>query len=134
MVKIRVSSKEEALEIIKNKTMAFKTKYQILKDVIILHPEILLKSKQPDTAILYYLQRFKGISTELRIEEFEERMIPLSTIRNFRQNLILEFKKDGIWLDSFENIENKAMYIKKVLLVLSPHKTTDISITTNPSL
>ena len=113
MVKIRVSSKEEALEIIKNKTMAFKTKYQILKDIIISHPEILLKSKQPDTAILYYLQRFKGISTELKIEEFEERMIPLSTIRNFRQNLILEFKKDGIWLDSFNKIDDKATYIKK---------------------
>ena len=110
---MRVSSKEEALEIIKNKTMAFKTKYQILKDVIILHPEILLKSKQPDTAILYYLQRFKGISTELRIEEFEDRMIPLSTIRNFRQNLIIELKKDGIWLDSFDKIEDKATYIKK---------------------
>ena len=52
MVKIRVSSKEEALEIIKNKTMAFKTKYQILKDVIILHPEILLKSKFIDTSDL----------------------------------------------------------------------------------
>ena len=49
---MRVSSKEEALEIIKNKTMAFKTKYQILKDIIISHPEILLSSKQPDTAIL----------------------------------------------------------------------------------
>ena len=110
---MRVSSKEEALEIIKNKTMAFKTKYQILKDVIILHPEILIKSKQPDTAILYYLQRFKGISTELRIEEFEDRMIPLSTIRNFRQNLIIELKKDGIWLDSFDKIEDKATYIKK---------------------
>ena len=110
---MEVSSKDELLKIIKNKTMDFKTKYQILKDIIILHPEILLKSKQPDTAILYYLQRFKEISTKLKIEEFEERMIPLSTIRNFRQNLIVEFKKDGIWLDSFENIENKATYIKK---------------------
>ena len=65
MVKMRVSSKEEVLEIIKNKTMAFKTKYQILKDVIILHPEILIKSKQPDTAILYYK---KGRSIRIRIE------------------------------------------------------------------
>ena len=110
---MEVSSKDELLEIIKNKTMNFKTKYQILKDIIILHPEILLKSKQPDTAILYYLQRFKGISTKLRIEEFEERMIPLSTIRNFRQNLIIELKKDEIWLDSFDKIEDKATYIKK---------------------
>ena len=110
---MEVSSKDELLKIIKNKTMDFKTKYQILKDIIISHPEILLKSKQPDTAILYYLQRLKEISTKLKIEEFEERMIPLSTIRNFRQNLILEFKKDGIWLDSFKNIEDKATYIKK---------------------
>ena len=110
---MEVSSKDELLEIIKNKTMNFKTKYQILKDIIILHPEILLKSKQSDTAILYYLQRFKGISTKLRIEEFEERMIPLSTIRNFRQNLIIELKKDEIWLDSFDKIEDKATYIKK---------------------
>ena len=29
---MRVSSKEEALEIIKNKTMAFKTKYQKIED------------------------------------------------------------------------------------------------------
>ena len=65
--------------------------------------------------ILNHIKINELISTsgQLKIEEFEERMIPLSTIRNFRQNLILEFKKDGIWLDSFENIENKAMYIKK---------------------
>ena len=81
--------------------------------VILINAKLLLKSKQPDTAILYYLQRFKGISTELRIEEFEDRMIPLSTIRNFRQNLIIELKKDGIWLDSFDKIEDKATYIKK---------------------
>ena len=110
---MKIDNTQEILEAIRNKTRNLKTKHNILKSIIVSHPEILLKSKQPDTAILYYLQRFKGISTELRIEEFEDRMIPLSTIRNFRQNLILEFKKDGIWLDSFENIENKAMYIKK---------------------
>ena len=47
---------------------------------------------------------------KIRVSSKEE---ALEIIRNFRQNLILEFKKDGIWLDSFENIENKAMYIKK---------------------
>ena len=110
---MKIDNTNEILEVIRNKTRNLKTKHNILKSIIVSHPEIILKSKQPDTAILYYLQRFKGISTELRIEEFEDRMIPLSTIRNFRQNLIIELKKDGIWLDSFDKIEDKATYIKK---------------------
>ena len=110
---MKIDNTQEILEVIRNKTRNLKTKHNILKSIIVSHPEIILKSKQPDTAILYYLQRFKGISTELRIEEFEDRMIPLSTIRNFRQNLIIELKKDGIWLDSFDKIEDKATYIKK---------------------
>ena len=47
---------------------------------------------------------------KIRVSSKEE---ALEIIRNFRQNLIIELKKDGIWLDSFDKIEDKATYIKK---------------------
>ena len=55
---MEVSSKDELLKIIKNKTMDFKTKYQILKDIIILHPEILLKSNGIDTTYLEWKMKW----------------------------------------------------------------------------
>ena len=104
---------QEILEVIRNKTRNLKTKHNILKSIIVSHPEIILKSKQPDTAILYYLQHSNDISANSTLEEFESKMIPLSTIRNFRQNLIIELKKEGIHLENSDKIQDKATYIKK---------------------
>ena len=110
---MKIDNTQEILEVIRNKTRNLKTKHNILKSIIVSHPEIILKSKQPDTAILYYLQHSNDINANSSLEEFESKMIPLSTIRNFRQNLIIELKKEGIHLENSDKIQDKATYIKK---------------------
>ena len=113
---MKIDNTQEILEVIRNKTRNLKTKHNILKNIIVSHPEIILKSKQPDTAILYYLQHSNDISANSTLEEFESKMIPLSTIRNFRQNLIIELKKEGIHLENSDKIQDKATYIRNAII------------------
>ena len=113
---MKIVNTQEILEVIRNKTRNLKTKHNILKSIIVSHPEIILKSKQPDTAILYYLQHSNDINANSSLEEFESKMIPLSTIRNFRQNLIIELKKEGIHLENSDKIQDKATYIRNAMI------------------
>ena len=113
---MKIDNTQEILEVIRNKTRNLKTKHNILKSIIVSHPEIILKSKQPDTAILYYLQHSNDINANSSLEEFESKMIPLSTIRNFRQNLIIELKKEGIHLENSDKIQDKATYIRNATI------------------
>ena len=113
---MKIDNTQEILEVIRNKTRNLKTKHNILKSIIVSHPEIILKSKQPDTAILYYLQHSNDINANSSLEEFESKMIPLSTIRNFRQNLIIELKKEGIHLENSDKIQDKAMHVRNAMI------------------
>ena len=62
--------------------------YEKLSEIIIEHPEIMLESHKPDTDILYwYMRKNKIIVVELNEFEFKDKVIALSTIRNFRKRL-----------------------------------------------
>ena len=82
---------KELKEIIKF-TKIFKHKmighYEKLSEIIIEHPEIMLESHKPDTDILYwYMRKNKILVVELNEFEFKDKVIALSTIRNFRKRL-----------------------------------------------
>ena len=101
---------KELKEIIKL-TKIFKNKiighYEKLAEIIIEHPEIMLESHKPDTDILYwYMRKIKIIVVELNEFEFKDKVIALSTIRNFRKRLrdFLEAK----------NVASKTAYELKI--------------------
>ena len=101
---------KELKEIIKF-TKIFKHKmtghYEKLAGIIIEHPEIMLESHKPDTDILYwYMRKNKIIVVELNEFEFKDKVIALSTIRNFRKRLrdFLEAK----------NVASKTAYDLKI--------------------
>lgn len=101
---------KELKEIIKF-TKIFKHKmtghYEKLSEIIIEHPEIMLESHKPDTDILYwYMRKNKIIVVELNEFEFKDKVIALSTIRNFRKRLrdFLEAK----------NVASKTAYDLKI--------------------
>lgn len=101
---------KELKEIIKL-TKIFKNKiighYEKLAEIIIEHPEIMLESHKPDTDILYwYMRKNKIIVVELNEFEFKDKVIALSTIRNFRKRLrdFLEAK----------NVASKTAYELKI--------------------
>lgn len=101
---------KELKEIIKF-TKIFKHKitgyYKILAEIIIEHPEIMLESHKPDTDILYwYMRKNKIIVVELNEFEFKDKVIALSTIRNFRKRL-RDFLED-------KNIALKTAYDLKI--------------------
>ncbi len=101
---------KELKEIIKF-TKIFKHKmtgrYEKLSEIIIEHPEIMLESHKPDTDILYwYMRKNKIIVVELNKFEFKDKVIALSTIRNFRKRL-RDFLED-------KNIALKPAYDLKI--------------------
>ena len=80
--------------------------------------EIMLESHKPDTDILYwYIRKNQIIVVELNEFEFKDRVIALSTIRNFRKRLrdFLE-KKDLALKTAYDlKIKEKQMkYTKKI--------------------
>lgn len=81
--------------------------YEKLAGIIIEHPEIMLESHKPDTDILYwYMRKNKIIVVELNEFEFKDKVIALSTIRNFRKRL-RDFLED-------KNIALKTAYDLKI--------------------
>lgn len=101
---------KELKEIIKF-TKIFKHKmtghYENLAEIIIEHPEIMLESHKPDTDILYwYMRKNKIIVVELNKFEFKDKVIALSTIRNFRKRL-RDFLED-------KNVALKTAYDLKI--------------------
>lgn len=101
---------KELKEIIKF-TKIFKHKmtghYEKLSEIIIEHPEIMLESHKPDTDILYwYMRKNKIIVVELNEFEFKDKVIALSTIRNFRKRL-RDFLED-------KNVALKTAYDLKI--------------------
>ncbi len=109
---------KELKEIIKF-TKIFKHKmtghYEKLSEIIIEHPEIMLESHKPDTDILYwYMRKNKIIVVELNEFEFKDKVIALSTIRNFRKRLrdFLEDKNVTLKTDYDLKIKGKQMRSK----------------------
>lgn len=101
---------KELKEIIKF-TKIFKHKmtghYEKLAGIIIEHPEIMLKTHKPDTDILYwYMKKNQILVVELNEFEFKDKVIALSTIRNFRKRL-RDFLED-------KNIALKTAYDLKI--------------------
>ena len=81
--------------------------YENLAEIIIEHPEIMLESHKPDTDILYwYMRKNKIIVVELNKFEFKDKVIALSTIRNFRKRL-RDFLED-------KNVALKTAYDLKI--------------------
>lgn len=101
---------KELKEIIKF-TKIFKHKmtghYEKLSEIIIEHPEIMLESHKPDIDILYwYMIKNRLTVHTLNKYEFKNKMIALSTIRNFRKRL-RDFLED-------KNIALKTAYDLKI--------------------
>lgn len=87
-----MSERNKELKKIIKFTKIFKHKmtghYEKLSEIIIEHPEIMLESHKPDTDILYwYMKKNKILVVELNEFEFKDKVIALSTIRNFRKRL-----------------------------------------------
>lgn len=107
---------KELKEIIKF-TKIFKHKmighYEKLSEIIIEHPEIMLESHKPDTDILYwYMRKNKIIVVELNEFEFKDKVIALSTIRNFRKRLRDFLKEKNVALKTTYDLKIKGKQMK----------------------
>ena len=106
-----MSERNKELKKIIKFTKIFKHKmtgnYKKLAEIIIEHPEIMLESHKPDTDIIYwYMKKNKIIVVELNEFEFKDKVIALSTIRNFRKRL-RDFLED-------KNVALKTAYDLKI--------------------
>lgn len=97
-------------KIFKNKTIGH---YEKLAEIIIEHPEIMLKSHKPDTDILYwYMRKNKIIVVELNEFEFKDKVISLSTIRNFRKRLRDFLEEKNVALKTAYELKIKGKQMK----------------------
>ena len=97
-------------QIYKNKTIGH---YEKLAEIIIEHPEIMLKSHKPDTDILYwYMRKNKIIVVELNEFEFKDKVISLSTIRNFRKRLRDFLEEKNVALKTAYELKIKGKQMK----------------------
>ena len=118
---------KELKEIIKF-TKIFKHKmtghYEKLSEIIIEHPEIMLESHKPDTDILYwYMRKNKIIVVELNEFEFKDKVIALSTIRNFRKRLRDFLEKTDLALKTAYDLKIKG---KRMRCAISKGKENGI--------
>ena len=104
---------ELTLSIIKEQVEKMKTRDKELKKIILEHPEIILAEDAPDTELLYYIMKIKKVNTDMSVKEFKKGIPPLSTIRNFRQKIIKELKKQGIFLENSDRMQEKDAFIKE---------------------
>lgn len=108
-------------KIFKNKMIGY---YEILAEIIIEHPEIMLESHKPDTDILYWYMRKNRLTVHtLNKYEFKNKMIALSTIRNFRKRLRDFLEKKDLALKTAYDLKIKG---KRMRCAISKGKENGI--------